>query len=152
MDSKKRITVKKFTSHATNNDNPQNWYIVDATDLVLGRLASNIAIRLRGKNAVNFTPHADMGDFIVVINAEKIQLTGRKLGQKKYYRHSGYMGGIKSITAEKLMDKRPEDIIRFAVKGMLPKNRLGTKLYKKLKVYSGESHPHEAQQPQALVF
>jgi len=144
--------VKKFTSHAKNSDNPQNWYVVDATDLVLGRLASNIASRLRGKNAVNFTPHADTGDFIVVINAEKVQLTGRKLSQKKYYRHTGYMGGIKSITAEKLMDKRPEDIIRFAVKGMLPKNRLGSGLYKKLKVYSGESHPHEAQRPQELIF
>lgn len=144
--------MKKFTSHAKSSDNPQNWYVVDATDLVLGRLASNIAIRLRGKNAVNFTPHADAGDFIVVINAEKIRLTGRKLAQKKYYRHSGYMGGIKEITADKLMAKRPEDIIRFAVKGMLPKTRLGSSLYKKLKVYSGESHPHEAQQPQELVF
>ena len=144
--------MKKFTHHAKTSENSQNWYVVDATDAVLGRLASNIAIRLRGKNAVNFTPHADTGDFIVVINAEKVRLTGRKLGQKKYYRHSGYMGGIKEITAEKLMEKRPEDIIRFAVKGMLPKNRLGSKLYSKLKVYSGENHPHDAQQPQELVF
>jgi large subunit ribosomal protein L13 len=97
-----------------------------------------------------YTPHVDCGDSVIVINAEKIVLTGRKLDQKNYYRHSGYMGGLKTITARKLMEKRPEDLVRFAVKGMLPKNRLGRKIFKNLKVYAGDSHPHEAQQPQVL--
>lgn len=131
---------------------PQNreWYLVDATDRTLGRLASQVARRLRGKHLPSFTPHADIGDFIIVVNAEKVKLTGRKWEQKTYYRHSGYMGGIKAITAKKLREKRPEDLVRFAVWGMLPKNRLGRKLYKKLKVYAGPDHPHEAQQPQPL--
>ena len=131
---------------------PENrlWYVVDATDQTLGRLASQVASRLRGKHQPIFTPHADTGDFIIVVNAEKIRLTGRKWQQKVYYRHSGYMGGLKSITAKKLREKRPEDLVRFAVWGMLPKNRLGRKLYKKLKVYAGPDHPHEAQQPQPL--
>ena len=131
---------------------PENrlWYVVDATDRTLGRLASQVASRLRGKHQPIFTPHADTGDFIIVVNAEKIRLTGRKWQQKVYYRHSGYMGGLKSITAKKLKEKRPEDLVRHAVWGMLPKNRLGRKLYKKLKVYAGPNHPHEAQQPQPL--
>ncbi len=131
---------------------PENrrWYLVDATDLTLGRLASQVASRLRGKHQPIFTPHADTGDFIIVINAEKVELTGRKWQQKTYHRHTGYMGGLKSITARKLREKRPEDLVRFAVWGMLPKNRLGRKLYKKLKVYAGPDHPHEAQQPQPL--
>ena len=131
---------------------PENrrWYVVDATDRALGRLASQIASRLRGKHQPIFTPHADTGDFIIVINAEKIRLTGRKWQQKVYYRHSGYIGGLKSITAKKLREKKPENLVRHAVWGMLPKNRLGRKLYKKLKVYAGENHPHEAQQPQPL--
>lgn len=131
---------------------PENrkWYLVDATDRTLGRLASQVASRLRGKHQPNFTPHSDTGDFIVVINADKVKLTGRKWEHKTYYRHSGYMGGLKSITARKLREKRPEDLVRNAVWGMLPKNRLGRKLYKKLKVYAGPDHPHEAQQPQPL--
>ena len=131
---------------------PENrrWYVVDATDRALGRLASQIASRLRGKHQPIFTPHSDTGDFIIVINAEKIRLTGRKWQQKVYYRHSGYIGGLKSITAKKLREKRPENLVRHAVWGMLPKNRLGRKLYKKLKVYAGEDHPHEAQKPQQL--
>ena len=131
---------------------PENrrWYVVDATDRTLGRLASQIASRLRGKHQAIFTPHADTGDFIIVINAEKVKLTGRKWQQKVYYRHSGYMGGLKSITAKKLREKRPENLVRHAVWGMLPKNRLGRKLHKKLKVYAGPNHPHEAQQPQSL--
>ncbi len=131
---------------------PENrrWYVVDATDRTLGRLASQIASRLRGKHQPIFTPHADTGDFIIVINAEKIRLTGRKWQQKVYYRHSGYIGGLKSITAKKLREKKPENLVRHAVWGMLPKNRLGRKLYKKLKVYAGENHPHESQQPQPL--
>ncbi len=124
--------------------------MVDADGLVLGRLASTIAARLRGKNSPLFTPHSDMGDSIVVINADKIVLTGRKWDQKNYYRHSGYVGGIKSITAKKLLEKRPEDLVRFAVKGMLPKNRLGRQIIKKLKVYAGTDHPHAAQQPEIL--
>ena len=128
----------------------RRWYVVDATDQTLGRLASQVASRLRGKHQPIFTPHADTGDFIIVINAEKVRLSGRKWLQKVYYRHSGYMGGLKSITAKKLREKRPENLVRYAVWGMLPKNRLGRKLYRKLKVYAGPDHPHEAQQPEPL--
>lgn len=142
--------MKKYTLSAKASDNQNKWSIVDAKGAVLGRLASKIAYRLRGKHNPFFTPHVDTGDSIVVINADKIVLTGRKMKQKCYYRHSGYIGGLTTITAEKLMEKRPEDLIRFAVKGMLPKNRLGSKLIKKLKVYAGEEHPHAAQSPEAL--
>ena len=142
--------MKKYTYSAKSTDNPDKWWVVDAEGAVLGRLASKIAAQLRGKNNPLFTPHADTGDSVVVINAEKIVLTGRKLDQKIYYRHSGYVGGLKEITAKKLLEKRPEDLVRFAVKGMLPKNRLGRQLYKKLKVYAGGNHPHEAQRPEAL--
>jgi large subunit ribosomal protein L13 len=142
--------VKKYTYSAKKSDCKETWFVVDAEGAVLGRLASVIAHRLRGKHNPMYTPHVDTGDWIVVINADKIRLTGRKMEQKQYYRHSGYMGGLKAITAKKLMEKRPEDLLRFAVKGMLPKNRLGRKLFKKLKVYSGGTHPHDAQQPQLL--
>lgn len=142
--------MKKYTYSAKLSDNQGKWLIVDAENAVLGRLASEVASRLRGKHNPLYTPHVDCGDFIIVINADKVKLTGRKAQQKMYYRHSGYIGGLKSINAEKLLQKRPEDVIRFAVKGMLPKNRLGRKLYKKLKVYSGNEHPHQAQQPQLL--
>ena len=142
--------MKKYTPSATYADNQGKWYIVDAEGAVLGRLASMIATRLRGKHNPLFTPHVDLGDWIVVINADKVVLTGRKWEKKQYYRHSGYIGGLKTITAQKLMEKKPEDLIRFAVKGMLPKNRLGRKLFKKLKVYAGDRHPHEAQRPEAL--
>ena len=128
----------------------RKWYVVDATDQTLGRLASQVATRLRGKHLPTYTPHADTGDFIVVVNAEKVRLTGRKWQQKTYFRHSGYMGGLKSISAGRLREKRPENLVRYAVWGMLPKNRLGRKLYKKLKVYSGPDHPHGAQQPEEL--
>lgn len=144
-----RSRIMKTLSAKTIPEN-RKWYVVDATDRILGRLASQVASRLRGKHQPSFTPHADTGDFIVVINAEKVKLTGRKWEQKTYYRHSGYMGGIKAITAQKLREKRPEDLVRYAVWGMLPKNRLGRQLYKKLKVYAGTDHPHEAQQPQPL--
>ncbi len=140
--------MKKYTYSAKNEDNPGKWCLVDAEGAVLGRLASSIAARLRGKHNPLFTPHADTGDWVIVVNAEKIVLTGRKWDKKNYYRHSGYIGGLKTITAKKLMEKRPEDLIRFAVKGMLPKNRLGKKLFKKLKVYSSDKHPHEAQHPE----
>jgi large subunit ribosomal protein L13 len=142
--------VKKYTYSANKTDVQGNWYVVDANGAVLGRLASTVASRLRGKHNPLFTPHVDTGDWIIVINADKVVLTGRKLEQKKYYRHSGYIGGLKEISAKKLLEERPEDLIRFAVKGMLPKNKLGRKLYKKLKVYSGDQHPHEAQQPEVL--
>jgi large subunit ribosomal protein L13 len=142
--------VKKYTYSAKDTDNQGRWCLVDAENAILGRLASTVAARLRGKHNPLFTPHVDTGDWIVVINADKVALTGRKWDQKNYYRHSGYTGGLKTITAKKLMEKRPEDLIRFAVKGMLPKNKLGRKLFKKLKVYSGDQHPHEAQQPEIL--
>jgi large subunit ribosomal protein L13 len=143
--------VKKYTISAKREDNAGKWYVVDAEGAVLGRLASTIASRLRGKHNPLFTPHEDAGDWIVVVNADKVVLTGRKWDQKVYYRHSGYVGGLKEITARKLLQKRPEDIIRFAVRGMLPKNKLGRKLYGKLKVYAGPTHPHEAQNPEALT-
>ena len=128
----------------------KRWFLVDAEDKTLGRLATQIAVRLRGKHKPIFSPYLDAGDFVVVVNAEKVALTGRKWQKKVYYRHSGYTGGLKSITARQLLEKRPEDLIRFAVKGMLPKNRIGRKLFKKLKVYAGGEHPHSAQQPETL--
>ncbi len=142
--------MKKYTYSAKKSDVQGKWCLVDANGAVLGRLATVVAARLRGKHNPLFTPHVDTGDHVIVINADKIVLTGRKMDQKNYYRHSGYIGGLKTISARKLMEKRPEDLVRFAVKGMLPKNRLGRKLYKKLKVYSGHKHPHEAQQPETL--
>ena len=142
--------MKKYTYFAKREDIQDKWWVVDANGAILGRLASMIASRLRGKHNPMFTPHIDTGDHVVVINAEKIVLTGKKLEKKQYYRHSGYIGGLKSITAGKLLEKKPEDLIRFAVKGMLPKNRLGRSLFKKLKVYSGANHPHEAQNPEVL--
>ncbi|NIS61107.1 MAG: 50S ribosomal protein L13 [Proteobacteria bacterium] len=138
------------TFMAKKEDFQRNWYLVDAENKVLGRLASELAKILRGKNNPAFTPHVDTGDYVIVINADKVNLTGKKWKEKVYYRHSGYPGGIKSITADNLKVKRPEDLIRLAVKGMLPKNRLGRKLFKKLKVYVGAEHPHQAQQPKQI--
>ena len=128
----------------------KRWFLVDAQDKILGRLAAQIAMRLRGKHKAIFTPHADTGDFVVVINADKVALTGKKWNNKTYYRHSGYLGGLKQITAKKLLEKRPEDVLRFAVRGMLPKNSLGRRQLKKLKIYAGSEHPHQAQQLEAL--
>ena len=130
----------------------RDWYLVDAENQVLGRIATTIANVLRGKNKPTFTPSVDTGDFIVVVNAEKIALTGNKLADKMYYSHSGYPGGIKSITAGKLLDKKPEDIIKHAVKGMLPKNKLARHMLSKLKIYAGSEHPHKAQQPKSLTI
>ena len=130
----------------------RKWIVVDAENQILGRLASGIAMRLRGKHLPQFTPHVDLGDFVVVINAEKVRMTGRKWDQKVYYHHSGHMGGLKTIPARKLNQEKPERIIRQAVWGMLPKNRLGRKLIKKLKIYKGGEHPHEAQQPVPMTF
>ena len=142
--------MKKYTYSAKTADNEGKWFVVDAEGKVLGRLASMVAARIRGKHNPLYTPHADTGDNIIVINAEKVVLTGRKMDQKRYYRHSGYMGGIKETPIREMLDKKPEAVIQFAVKGMLPKNRLGRKLFKKLKVYAGGEHPHDAQQPEVL--
>ena len=142
--------MKKYTYSAKKSDNPGKWFLVDAEGAVLGRLATTLAARLQGKHNPLYTPHVDTGDWLVVINAGKVQLTGNKLDQKRYYRHSGYIGGLTSTTARELKEKRPEDLIRFAVKGMLPKNKLGRKLFKKLKVYPGDQHPHQAQNPEPL--
>jgi large subunit ribosomal protein L13 len=130
----------------------RDWYLVDAQDMVLGRLATEVANVLRGKNKAIFTPSVDTGDFVIVVNAEKIALTGRKLSDKVYYSHSGFPGGIKEITAGKLLEINPVDVIKKAVKGMLPKNKLSRHMIKKLKVYAGASHPHEAQQPKNLAL
>ncbi len=130
----------------------RDWYVVDAQDVVLGRLSTRVAGILRGKNKAIYTPSVDTGDFVIVVNAEKIALTGRKLADKIYYSHSGYVGGLKEITAGKLLEKKPEDLIKKAVKGMLPKNKLARAMLSKLKVYAGSSHPHEAQQPKALAL
>lgn len=132
---------------AKPEDFNRDWYVVDASDQVLGRLATQIAMRLRGKHKPIFTPHVDTGDFVIVINADKVKLTGRKTDQKMYWRHSGYPGGIKGVSARRMLENKPEELIRQAVRGMLPKNRLGRKLLKKLKVYTGTEHPHQAQQP-----
>ena len=130
----------------------KNWYLVDADGATLGRLAARIAMMLRGKTKPSFTPHTDVGDFIIVINAEKVRLTGRKLDFKTYERHSGYPGGLKVVNAKTLLDKRPEEVIKFAVRGMLPKNALGRKIIKKLKVYKGSEHPHKAQMPKEFAI
>ena len=138
------------TISAKKNEIERSWYIVDAENKVLGRLATQIATILRGKHKPLFTPHVDTGDFVVVINAEKIHLTGNKLDKKMYHRHSGYPGGITSVSAGELLEKNPETIIKHAVKGMLPKNKLGREQFKKLKVYPGKEHPHTSQMPQEL--
>ena len=134
---------------ATPADRQRDWYVVDAEGQTLGRLATRIADALRGKRKPEYTPHVDTGDFIVVVNAEKIHVTGNKLEQKTYWRHSGYPGGIKSRTLAEMLERRPEEVIRKAVKGMLPRNRLARQQLTKLKVYAGPDHPHAAQQPQA---
>ena len=142
--------MKKYTYNAKRSDNEEKWCVIDAKDKVLGRIASEVASRIRGKHNPLFTPHVDTGDWVIVINADKIRLTGKKWDQKVYYRHSGYTGGIKSTSVKELLEKKPEDILRNAVRGMLPKNRLGRKLNGKLYVYAGEEHPHAAQKPQVV--
>jgi len=140
----------KTTKVAKKEEVTRDWFLVDADSKVLGRMATEIANILRGKKKPIYTPSVDTGDFVVVINAEKIQLTGNKFADKMYHSHSGFPGGLKSITAGKLVEKKPEDLIRKAVKGMLPKNKLARHMLKKLKVYAGPTHPHEAQQPKNL--
>lgn len=145
----KQARIQK-TFVAKPADIERKWYVVDATNLTLGRLATQIASVLRGKHKPEYTPYEDLGDFVVVVNAEKVRVTGRKLDQKMYYHHTGYPGGIKSITLRKQLQKHPERVIEHAVKGMLPRGPLGRRQFKKLKVYAGSEHPHQAQSPKPL--
>jgi large subunit ribosomal protein L13 len=138
------------TYHTPVTEIERKWFIVDAENKVLGRLASEIAIRLRGKHKPNFSTHMDVGDFIVVVNAEKVKLTGNKLDDKIYYRHSGWIGGLKERSAKEMLEKKPTELLKSAVKGMLTKNSLGRNQLKKLKIYTGGEHPHAAQQPEML--
>jgi large subunit ribosomal protein L13 len=138
------------TYQATSQDRERNWYLVDAEGKTLGRLSTQIADVLRGKRKPTYTPHVDVGDFVVVINADKVAVTGNKLEGKRYWRHSGYPGGIRSRTLGELLAQRPEEVIRRAVKGMLPRNRLARQQLRKLKVYAGPEHPHQAQKPETL--
>ncbi|MDA8105599.1 MAG: 50S ribosomal protein L13 [Nitrospiraceae bacterium] len=138
------------TQFAKKGDIDRKWYVVDAKDAVLGRLAVKVATYLRGKNKAVFTPNVDTGDFVIVVNADKVRLTGKKLTDKIYYHHSGYIGGIKAKTAKDMLEQTPEKIVEKAVWGMLPKNRLGRTMIKKLKVYKGTEHPHKAQSPEIL--
>ena len=142
--------MKTFMASPATID--RKWYVVDATDKTLGRLASEVAKVLRGKNKAIFTPHIDTGDFVIVINAEKIKVTGKKLDQKIYYHHSDNVGGMKETTLKEKLAKKPEEVIELAVKGMLPKGPLGRQMYKKLFVYAGPEHKHAAQKPEALTF
>jgi len=135
------------TYSAKKEDIKRSWHVVDANGKTLGRLASVVAAVLKGKTKPVYTTHVDTGDFVIIINAGKVHLTGRKLDQKTYYRHSGYPGGLKSITAGKLLKSKPEDVLKKAIEGMLPKNQLGKQMLSKLKIYAGENHPHRAQQP-----
>lgn len=139
------------TEVAKESDIKRNWFVVDLDGQVLGRVATHIASVLRGKHKPIYTPSVDTGDFVIVLNADKVRLTGNKLADKTYYRHTGHPGGLKSITAEKLLATKPEEVIRKAVKGMLPKNKLGRQMFRKLKVYAGTDHPHAAQQPKTLA-
>ena len=132
---------------ATPATRERNWLVVDATGKTLGRLATDIANTLRGKKKPEYTPHCDVGDFVIVVNAEKVSVTGNKRQEKRYYRHSGYPGGLRSRSFEEMIERRPEEVIRLAVKGMLPRNRLGRQQLRKLKIYAGPDHPHQAQQP-----
>jgi large subunit ribosomal protein L13 len=142
----------KSTEFFTKEDASQEWHVVDAENQVLGRLATRVASVLRGKHKPSFTPNADVGDFVIVVNAEKVKLTGNKMTDKTYYRHTGYIGGLKETTAGKVIaSKHPERLVEWAVRGMLPKRRLGDRLFTKLKVYAGPDHPHRAQKPRPLA-
>jgi large subunit ribosomal protein L13 len=147
-DAARSSTMKTYV--ATPQTRERHWLVVDASGQTLGRLSTRIADALRGKRKPEYTPHVDTGDFVIVVNAEKIAVTGSKLTEKRYWRHSGYPGGIKSRTLEEQLRRRPEEVIRHAVKGMLPRTRLGRKQLTKLKVYAGPDHPHQAQQPQPM--
>ena len=130
----------------------RRWYVIDADGQTLGRLATEVARRLRGKHKTEYTPHVDTGDYIVVVNAEKVRVTGRKASDKTYYRHTGHPGGLKEATFTQMIERSPEKVIELAVKGMLPRNPLGHAMYRKLKVYAGQEHPHDAQQPETLTL
>jgi large subunit ribosomal protein L13 len=145
LTTQRLTTVRTFSPKAS--DIQHQWHVIDASDVVLGRLASHAAMLLRGKHKPIFAPHVDTGDFVIVVNAEKVALSGRKLEQKRAYRHSGYPGGLRSMTYGELMDRHPERAIEKAVRGMLPKNSLGRSMLRKLKVYAGPDHPHQAQKP-----
>ena len=140
--------MKTFSAKPQNVEH--NWLLIDADGQTLGRMAAEIATRLRGKHKPEYTPHVDTGDFVVVVNAEKVRVTGKKTSDKMYYHHTGYPGGLKSFSFEKLIDRNPEKVLKLAVKGMLPRTPLGRAMFKKIKVYAGTEHPHAAQQPQAL--
>ena len=140
------------TVHANKNTVNRRWLLVDAKDVVLGRMASEVASLLRGKRSPNYTPHVDCGDFVVVVNASKLKLTGKKLDDKKYYDYSGYFGGMRETTARTMLERKPTEVVRRAVKGMLPKGRLGNQMLTKLKVYEGTDHPHQAQKPEKIEF
>lgn len=140
------------TFSAKPHEVERDWYVVDAEGKTLGRLASEVARRLRGKHKPVYTPHVDTGDYIVVVNAEKIGVTGKKLDDKMYYRHTGYIGNLKQMNLSTMLERHPERVIETAVKGMLPRNPLGRAMFRKLKVYKGDQHPHQAQQPQTLEF
>ena len=140
--------MKTFVATPANRE--RNWLVVDATGKTLGRLATEIANVLRGKRKPEYTPHCDVGDFVSVVNAEKVSVTGNKRQEKRYYRHSGFPGGLRSRTFEEMIERRPEEVLRLAVKGMLPRNRLGRQQLRKLKIYAGPDHPHQAQQPAPL--
>ena len=142
--------MRTFTEKTA--DIKQEWYVVDAQGLTLGRLAARIAPILKGKHKPTYTPHLDCGDFVIVVNADKVRVTGRKLDQKQYYHHSGYPGGLTTTSLRHQLERHPERVLEAAVRGMLPKNRLGRRMFKKLKVYAGGSHPHQAQQPKPLEF
>ena len=140
----------RTTFMQTNESVERKWYIVDATDLVLGRMATDVAVVLKGKHKPTFTPHIDGGDYVIIVNAEKVALTGSKWSKKMYYRHSGYAGGLKTRTATEMLAKQPQKIVEQAIRGMLPKGKLGDDMYRRLYVYVGPNHPHQAQQPESF--
>ncbi len=140
---------KSFMANAQNIE--RKWYVIDATDLVLGRLSTEAAVLLRGKHKPTFTPHVDCGDYVIIVNAEKVALTGTKLDDKIYYRHSGYAGGLKTRTAKRMLELQPQKVLEKSIRGMLPKNRLGNDMYRKLYVYVGPEHPHQGQKPEAYT-
>ncbi len=140
----------RTTFMQTNESVERKWYVVDATELVLGRMATDVAVVLKGKHKPTFTPHIDGGDYVIIVNAEKVALTGNKWADKKYYRHSGYAGGLKTRTATEMLEKQPQKIVEKAIRGMLPKGKLGDDMYRRLYVYVGPNHPHAAQKPESL--
>ena len=140
------------TYYAKPGEVEREWLLIDATDVVLGRLASNVAQILKGKNKPQYTPHVDTGDFVIIVNAEKIRVTGNKAAQKSYFRHSGYPGGLKEVSFQRMIERHPDRVVEKAVKGMLPKNTLGRKMGMKLKVYAGPEHPHQAQKPRQITL